>query len=586
MRSPFAKLVCVAALASALLVGTGSAVSAASGLPQIVVTTLADDMVTNGNCTLREAIGAVEKQVTVDACPAGDSSTIITLPVGTITLSLGRLTIGGPTRIQGASGGQSQINVPLVGGDPNFKNTFTIDPAGSLSLSSVNIFGNYGSAIRNDGIFSGDNVRLTANIGDNTTCTDYTCSDDGNEGAAITNYGRASCVHCRIDHGDTDVYDPSISAALYNSSGAVLSILDSTIDNNVPSYATAVLINLGTAEIKRTIIDQNQSLPFIAYYFQGYVINSPGPLSIESSRITSNAGFGIIQAGAALRLSNDTVQGNIAALDATIAANATTSVADTWIDSNQGSTGGLRSYGTLTMLRSTVSSNGGGACGESTGGLSIFGSATITNSTIDGNSGSAVGGGGICDDVVNAPAAGGIIIGGAARLLNVTITNNAVISAQPIDNGNPDNHPKPAKAAGGLLALPGANVTMADTIVSGNRGLYGTPDSEYVAAPDCQGAVTSNGYNLVGDIKSCGLTGGSGNITGIAATLGPLQMNGGRTPTRAPLKGSATIDSGSPAAPGGPSIGACNVADQRTVRRPLDGNGDGIKRCDIGAVET
>src|SRR5215216_5140616 len=63
--------------------------------------------------------------------------------------------------------------------------------------------------------------------------------------------------------------------------------------------------------------------------------------------------------------------------------------------------------------------------------------------------------------------------------------------------------------------------------------------------------------------------------------LGPLQDNGGPTWTMALLPGSAAIDAGDNAvcaqAPGN--------LDQRSIGRPIDGNGDSNAICDIGAFE-
>ena len=68
------------------------------------------------------------------------------------------------------------------------------------------------------------------------------------------------------------------------------------------------------------------------------------------------------------------------------------------------------------------------------------------------------------------------------------------------------------------------------------------------------------------------------NLTGVSPNLGPLQDNGGPTPTHAPLTGSPVVDAGNPAVPGS-SDTACEALDQQGVTRPQGA------RCDIGAVE-
>ena len=59
--------------------------------------------------------------------------------------------------------------------------------------------------------------------------------------------------------------------------------------------------------------------------------------------------------------------------------------------------------------------------------------------------------------------------------------------------------------------------------------------------------------------------------------LGTLRANGGPVRTHAPTGGSPAVDAGNPA--------GCLATDQRGQARPVDGNADGTKRCDLGAVE-
>ena len=67
-----------------------------------------------------------------------------------------------------------------------------------------------------------------------------------------------------------------------------------------------------------------------------------------------------------------------------------------------------------------------------------------------------------------------------------------------------------------------------------------------------------------------------------APQLGPLQNNGGRTQTHAPLPGSPAIDGGGDCVD---NVGALLATDQRGFFRTADGDGDGTARCDIGAYE-
>src|SRR4030042_1787029 len=86
---------------------TAAALSSSSTEGGILVTTLDDELNTDGDCSLREAITAANDNSVVDACPAGDAviTDTITFSVsGMITLnSLLNVTGGGPLVIDGAN---------------------------------------------------------------------------------------------------------------------------------------------------------------------------------------------------------------------------------------------------------------------------------------------------------------------------------------------------------------------------------------------------------------------------------------------------------------------------------------------------
>jgi hypothetical protein len=111
-----------------------------------------------------------------------------------------------------------------------------------------------------------------------------------------------------------------------------------------------------------------------------------------------------------------------------------------------------------------------------------------------------------------------------------------------------------------------------NSIIAGNSNVGGS-------APDCSGTITSQGYNLIASISGCVIAGTTtGNLLGQPSGLGPLQNNGGPTLTHALLMGSFAIDAGDP-------TGCARATDQRGFFRLVDGNGDGVAWCDIGAFE-
>jgi hypothetical protein len=113
-------------------------------------------------------------------------------------------------------------------------------------------------------------------------------------------------------------------------------------------------------------------------------------------------------------------------------------------------------------------------------------------------------------------------------------------------------------------------VTVRNSIIAGNTGSSGA---------DCYTdhyGILSGGYNLIGSTDNCSVSAAAGDVTGFSYAslhLGPLQDNGGPTPTHALLGGSPAID----------AIPGCNGApatDQRGVLRPQG------TACDTGAFET
>jgi hypothetical protein len=105
----------------------------------------------------------------------------------------------------------------------------------------------------------------------------------------------------------------------------------------------------------------------------------------------------------------------------------------------------------------------------------------------------------------------------------------------------------------------------------------GADDCVFTGAP---GTLSLNRYNMDSD-NTCGLGPGSSNFPNTNPRLTPVARHGGLTHVSWPLTNSPLIDEGHPVIG---SIG-CEPDDQQFVDRPVDFDGDGVARCDIGAVE-
>lgn len=220
------------------------------------------------------------------------------------------------------------------------------------------------------------------------------------------------------------------------------------------------------------------------------------------------------------------------------------------------------STGTITLTRSTVSGNsalstansvtgGGGGVGIVASGSGNVSStmSTIANNTISTNTaggGTTVFGGGIAN----------LRAGGAIALTNSTLAGNAATTTGPS-----------AARAGGVHTASGT-ATVGASILAENTQASSTSQC-------AGGALTSNGYSLLGDISACTYTPGTSDVTGVTdAGIEALANNGGLTQTMALL-----IGSGLDRVPALNALCSTDATDQRGISRPQAG------ACDTGAYE-
>jgi CSLREA domain-containing protein len=493
----------------------------------ITVTTTDDENNMDGDCSLREAIIAANTDTGVDACLAGSGADIIELPAGTYVL-----TIAGKNENFAEKGDLDLTTDLTIEGAGrtvtiidanNLDRVLQISAGNTVQISGVGLTGGRLGANFGGGILveSGSTLLLTNSR--------VNSNDAAGGGGIYVSDSTLTLTNSRVNGNNSTGEGGGIYV-----SNSTLTLTNSRVDgNDANSAGGGMLVSSSTLTLTDSRIDGNNGS-----YTGGGIDVESGTMTLTNSRINDNtagySGGGIDAGSGIMTLTNSRVYSNTVT----------------------GSGGGISlSLGTMTIIGSQVSTNTSGFAG---GGISSGGALTLVNSTMSGNNAVATGGG------IN-------VVIGTTSLYNVTITNN-IADSNADDDGD---------GGGVYITLTDGTLTATHSIIGGN--VDNSPASNQ--HPDCSGLLTSQGYNLIEDTTGCTIGGDTtGNITGTSPNLGPLQNNGGQTLTHALLAGSPAIDAGNPAGCLD-QAGLSLTTDQRGFVRPVDGDGDTISVCDMGAYE-
>jgi len=423
----------------------------------------------------------------------------------------------------------------------------------------------------------------------------YEVETRGESAGAIFNSGYLFMWNCRILGNSAGtlitIFRSADAGGIYNNGHCVLSrciIANNTAgSSSVPNIIGNGLIggdgggiyNSGTMVLESCIVSNNSSGNGSA---GGYASGDGdhGAIAIGSGG-TGGDGGGIYNSGN-LKISFCTINGNFSGSGG---------YGEVGGAGSGGKGGGIFNIGSLTLNTCTISSN---YCGA--GGMGYGAGPASWNAGAGGNGGS---GGAIYNDgslasisctVVSNSAGPGAVGGNSDLAYSTTIPP---VGGNGGDGGGIYNTTRgSAVLQNTLVAMNAANKGGSGGTILGITATYqffqtnGPPGTNGIG-PDLAGAFTSQGFNLIGaGDGSAGFTNGvnadqvGSSAAPIDPRLGPLQMNGGPTPTHALLPGSPAIDQGK-------SFGV--HADQRGHRRPQNfpsiPNAPGGDGSDIGAFE-
>lgn len=293
----------------------------------ITVTTTADELNNNNQCSLREAItnaNANDQSGSTD-CPAGTGNDTITFSVS------GTITLGSELTISDAAG------LTISG------------PAGGITISGNN-------ATRVFLVYSGANVTL-----ENLTVAD----GDVDNGGGIANGGTLTVSGCIFSgNASSGGYASSGGGAIHNT--GTLTVLDSTFSGNSAAMGGGGIRSTGTLTVTNTTFSGNSAVDGGGTLNYGEGANAAVINSTFSANPVTGAGGGICNLAGALAVTNSTFSSNNATnAGGSIYNTGTLTVTNSTFSGNSASDGGgIRNGAGTTTLRNSIvaSSTAGGEC--------------------------------------------------------------------------------------------------------------------------------------------------------------------------------------------------------------------------------
>ncbi len=395
------------------------------------------------------------------------------------------------------------------------------------------------SGVSVDGDTSGNNITISGNdesrilniTGDETpsvSLSNLTLT----AGSAAGDFGGAIRLNGLLDVSDSTISQSAAEAggAIFVSYQSTATLSDSTISNNRASGDSGgAIFSLGELHIGSTTLTENEAYGDGGAIFASSFLAYPASAEIiDSTFLFNTAGTGGGGNGGAIASDGVPV-----------------TITGTRFSNNAGeAVGGINfadKPAPLSIRDTTMTDTTGGV-------IASYDQTTIADSTISGNRGGRQTIRTRYDlTLINTTLSDNVATRGTLNAYQLDIRNSTLLDNAPV----------------ALYFTP--DLELRNTVVAG---------SETADCNDSEIDVFLDINNFIGDGTCPGV---DSNRQQGDPMLGPLQDNGGTTMTHTPLPGSPLTDGG--------DSGSCADFDQTGTPRPIDGNGDALADCDIGAVE-
>jgi hypothetical protein len=387
----------------------------------------------------------------------------------------------------------------------------------------------------------------------------------GKGGALFINAGVTACIS-----------DTSFNGNSADDAGSTATDANDIYGVLVPSKITVVnTLDSGPGSLRQAILDANASpcRNIIEFAPSAY-----GTITLTTGELLITDDLDILGPGA----THVSVDGNHASRVMYVSPGIEVTIAGLTIsngnvvDAIPNSTGGgiFNDHSTLTLRSCTVAGNaasaGGGIANDGNGSSATL---IVINSTFGGNTGHSGGGilnrgtsGNASVEIINSTFSGNVAGSGGGIANEGSFSGNAMVE---IVNSTFSGNAAEFGFGGSIYSVGTVTVEIGSTILNASSG------------QNIAGATTviSLGYNISND--GSGPNNGTTDRISPDPLLGPLQLNGGQTPTHALLCSSLAIDKGKNL--------SGDTTDQRGFPRKFDNaglaNATGGDGTDIGAFE-